>query len=70
MPFEIEKLNKLEQMSILTAATTIYCGLIYLTGDISEEIKLSLFVWILLSNAVFFFTWLFGILEAYALLVS
>ena len=44
MPFEIEKLNKLEQMSILTAATTIYCGLIYLTGDISEEIKLSLFV--------------------------
>ena len=56
-------------MSILTAATTIYCGLLYLTGDMGEEIQLVLFALILLSNAVFFFTWLWAILEAYALLV-
>ena len=68
-PFEIEKLNKLEQMSILTAATTIYCGLLYLTGDMGEEIQLVLFALILLSNAVFFFTWLWVMLEAFALLV-
>ena len=56
-------------MSILTAATTIYCGLLCLTGDMDEGIKLFLFALILLSNAVFFFTWLLGILEAYTLLV-
>ena len=70
MPFEIEKLNKLEQMSILTSAITIYCGLLYLTDDMGEGMKIFLFILILLSNAVFFITWLFGILEAYALLVS
>ena len=57
-------------MSILTSATTIYSGLLYLTGDISEEMKLFIFALILLSNAVFLGTWLTGILEAYALLLS
>ena len=70
MPFETEKLNKLEQMSILTSAITIYCGLLYLTGDMGEGMKIFLFTLILLSNAVFFITWLLGILEAYAILVS
>ena len=61
-PFEIEKLNRLEQMSILTAATTIYCGLLYLTDDMGAGMKLFLFVIILLSNTVFLFTWFVGIL--------
>ena len=69
-PFEVEKLNKLEQMSILTAATTIYCGLLYLTGDMGEGMKLFLFALILLSNAVFLVVWLYGIIEAYALVMS
>ena len=68
-PFEIEKLNKLEQLSILTSATTIYSGLLYLTDDISEEMKIFIFALILLSNAVFLGTWLLGILEAYTLLL-
>ena len=68
-PFKIEKLNKLEQMSIVTSATTIYSGLLYLTDDIGEEMKLFIFALILISNAVFLFTWLLGILEAYALLL-
>ena len=66
----MDKLNKLEQMSILTAATTIYCGLLYLTDDMGEGMKLILFAFILISNAVFFFAWLYGIWEAVAILVS
>jgi len=61
LPFQVDKLNKLEQMSILTAATTIYCGLLYLTEDMGEGMKLVLFAFILTSNAVFFFSWLYGI---------
>ena len=69
-PFTVNKLNKLESMSILTAATTIYCGLLYLTDDIGEGTKILLFALILISNAVFLITWLIGILEAYAILLS
>ena len=39
MSFKIAKLNRLEQMSILTAATTIYCGLLYLTERMGDEIR-------------------------------
>ena len=66
----MQKLNKLEQMSILTSATTIYCGLLYLTNDVGTEMKIVLFILILISNATFIFTWLFGLFEAYALLLS
>ena len=57
-------------MSILTAATTIYCGLLFLTDDMGEEMKIILFIAIVLSNAVFFFSWIFGIVEAYAVKVT
>ena len=68
-PFTVDRLNRLELKSILTAATTIFCGLLYLTNDIGEELKIFLFVLIVISNAVFLIEWSVGIVEAYALLV-
>ena len=52
MPFILDKLNKLEELSILTAATTIFCGLLYLTDDIGEGVKILLFVFIVISKAL------------------
>ena len=57
-------------MSILTAATTIYCGLLYLTERMGDEMKIFLFVLMAIANAIFLISWLFGILEAYAILLS
>ena len=61
MSFKIAKLNRLEQMSILTAATTIYCGLLYLTERMGDEMKIFLFVLMAILNAIFLTSWLFGI---------
>ena len=69
-PFTVGKLNRLELMSILTAATTIYCGLLFLTDNMSNEMNILLFVLILISNAVFGISWIHGISEAYAILLS
>ena len=68
-PFTVKKLNTLEEMSILTAATTIYCGLLYLTNDISEEGKIILFVLIMISNGTFLLKWIFGLIEALAIIL-
>ena len=45
-------------VSILTAATTIYCGLLFLTEDMGYVAKMILFILILISNAVFFIAWI------------
>ena len=66
-PFTIDKCNKLEELSILTGATTIYCGLLYLTGDIGEEVGILLFCFILLANAAFLFAWIAGMVESVAI---
>ena len=41
-----------------------------MTNDIGEEVKILLFVLIVIVNAVFVFLWLIGILEAYAIRLS
>ena len=69
LPFQVDKLNKLEQMSILTAATTIYCGLWYMTEDMGAEMEILLFMLILVANSIFVITWLHGIIQAYAILL-
>ena len=68
-PFTVDKLNRLEQMSILTAATTIYSGLLYLTDDMGDGMKIFLYVMILTSNTIFLVAWLQGLLEAYAIIL-
>ena len=69
-PFTLGKLNKLEQMSILTAATTIYCGLLYMTDEIGDDMKILLFAMILLANTVFIVCWIYSLIEAYAVLIT
>ena len=66
-PFEIAKLNRLEEISTLTAATTIYCGLLYLTDDLDEYTKMILFIIMVLMNIIFVIAWIINFLESLAI---
>ena len=57
MPYNHSSLNKIENVSIITAGTTIYCGLLYLTESLNEITKLVFFIIILLSNFIFIILW-------------
>ena len=57
MPYNHSSLNKIENVSIITAGTTIYCGLLYLTESLNEITELVLFIIILLSNFIFVIVW-------------
>ena len=57
-PFTSEHLNFVELQAIGTATITIYCGLYYLTEDLSDLAKALLFVVIVLSNACFMLNWM------------
>ena len=59
----VARLNRLEGMSILTSAVTLFCGNLYLTGDLNDEVKILLFSMILLANAVFITNWSYCLLE-------
>jgi hypothetical protein len=61
MPYENLELNLLETRAIVVAGITIYCGLYFLTNDLSENVKIVLFVLILVSNIYFLVSWVFGI---------
>jgi hypothetical protein len=63
-PYNHASLNQMEVRSILVANLTIYCGLYYLTGDLSEIAKLSFFIIIVVSNAYFLYYWILKLLEA------
>ena len=56
-PYHHESLNKLEIFSIITAGTTIYCGLFFLTEELDDIYNLILFIIILLSNLIFICYW-------------
>ena len=60
------RLNRLEEVSILTAATTIYCGLLYLTDEIGEVTKMLLFIILVVVNTIFITMWIHGLFEAIA----
>jgi hypothetical protein len=47
----------MEFRSILVAALTIYCGLYYLTGKVSDEGRLVLFILMLVGNTYFLLYW-------------
>jgi hypothetical protein len=57
-PFSEPQLNELEFRSIMTSSVTIYCGLLYLTDDLEEAMKVILFVLIVAINAYFFLYWI------------
>ena len=50
-------LNECETRSILVSAVTIYCGLYYLTGHLTETTKFAFFVFIVTANAYFLVYW-------------
>lgn len=56
-PYSSPELNLMELRSIMVATVTIYCGLFYLTGDLSEGAKLFFFALIVVSNAYFLILW-------------
>jgi len=56
-PYTHVNLNRLEVYSIITAGTTMYCGLFYLTKSLDEAWNVILFLVILISNAVFLTYW-------------
>jgi hypothetical protein len=58
-PYINSQLNTLELMSILVTAVTIYSGIFFLTGDLSEEAKIIVFVLMVLSNFIFLAFWIY-----------
>jgi hypothetical protein len=70
-PYSTDDLNNLEIYSILVSCATIYAGLYYLSGDLTYELEVSLFIVIVLFNLLFMQLWLrrtlkmfMGILES------
>jgi len=52
-PYNNSSLNEMEMRAILVAAVTIYCGLYYLTDDLSEIAKIVIFVIMIVINLHF-----------------
>ena len=65
-PYKHHTLNKLETYAIITAGTTIYCGLFYLTESLAELVNIFLFIIILLSNMLFVVYWASNMFKALA----
>lgn len=56
-PFLGESMNKMEFRSILVSIVTIYCGLYYLTPNVSSTGRVVLFVLLVIVNTAFFTYW-------------
>jgi len=70
MPYENLELNMMETRSIVVAGVTIYCGLYFLTNDLSEQVKICLFVLILSANVYFIVSWIFGISNTFLVKIA
>ena len=68
-PFVTEQLNNLESRGILVSAVTIYCGMFFISSDISRDAVLGLFAVIILINVYFVVYWLFLILGTSVMLL-
>jgi len=58
-PYSYLRLNQMEIRSIAVSAITIYAGMFFLTGDLSESGKILLFVFMVLANVIFLFFWIY-----------
>jgi hypothetical protein len=56
-PFLGDSMNKMEFRSILVSIVTIYCGLYYLSSDVSWTGRIFLFVILVIVNTIFFTYW-------------
>jgi len=68
MPYTYCKLNKLESRGILVAAITIYCGLYYLTKELTNQA--GLFYHNCRVNCLFLSLWLKQSFESFAMFVA
>ena len=58
-PYTVSQLNVMEVRSIVVSAITIYSGLFFLTGDLTNEIKMILFVTMVITNVLFLSYWVY-----------
>ncbi|OMJ68192.1 hypothetical protein SteCoe_34433 [Stentor coeruleus] len=63
-PYNKHQLNHMETEAIFTATITIYCGMYYLTQEISEGFGIILFIIILCGNMYFILYWGYFMLQA------
>ena len=56
-PYSFKQLNTMELRAIIVSAVTIYSGLFFLTGDLTDGAKIMMFVVMVLSNIVFLSYW-------------
>ncbi|CAG9313302.1 unnamed protein product [Blepharisma stoltei] len=68
-PFEYLELNTAELTSIFVELLTIYCGLYYMTNELSLGLEIFFFVLLVLSNAYFLWVWLKNISKKLILLI-
>ncbi|CAG9309876.1 unnamed protein product [Blepharisma stoltei] len=62
-PYSGPALNELELRSIFVSATTIYCGLYFLTDSLDEISRFIFFLIIVFSNIYFLYYWLFKLID-------
>ena len=58
-PYAVFQLNQMEIKSILVSAVTIYSGMFFLTGDLSDDMKDLVFAVMVLANMVFLSYWVY-----------
>lgn len=63
-PFTSYHLNMTETLAICVSDATIYCGLYYLTEELSSETSLLFFAVIVVTNAVFLCYWLYALVDS------
>lgn len=63
-PFALRELNILESYSNYTILVTIFAGCLY-TSNINEEMKIGIFLFIILFNTFFSIKWLLSVIEIF-----
>ena len=58
-PYAVFQLNQMEIKSILVSAVTIYSGMFFLTGDLSDDMKDLVFAVMVLANMTFLSYWVY-----------
>ena len=56
-PYVLRELNNMEMEALITSAVTLYCGMYYLTQDITGPFQIVLFILIVVGNGYFVLNW-------------
>lgn len=66
-PYKYEILNLIEQREYMTSVLTFFCSLFFLDSNISDGVKNTMLVVVLLTNIWFFSLWIHIFLASYKL---